>query len=378
MDLATAERLSSAADPKGLSALKKHSNDPVAAKAVAGQFAALLLRNVMQGSDGAALPMAGDGIGGDIVSGLFASTISQTATSGDTLGLADMLFRSLEATQHTAAAGKKANGGAPGTAAPRAHLDPQAPHGHAPVGGFPLKSYWQENGLRPLVPGAGHIGRSGAGGPIGAVAAARTATGPQGTTSSNAPGSTNLSNSSPSPASNDFSSSSTTPGQVRSFIKELRPMLVQAGRQLGVSPRVLLAHAALETGWGHAVVGNNLFGIKADPSWPGAQITTMTHEVEDGQRLAGEASFRAYPSLDASVQDYVALIGGSPRYQSLIGLGDDAAAYGRGLVAGGYATDTDYGRKLEAVAADPSAAAAFAAPSRSERLGLFADQGLLQ
>ncbi len=147
-------------------------------------------------------------------------------------------------------------------------------------------------------------------------------------------------------------------------------MLLEAGRQLGISPRILLAHAALETGWGRAVVGNNLFGIKAGASWQGAQVRTLTHEVEDGERVSREAAFRAYPSLDASVQDYVALIGGNPRYQSLLGLGDDAAAYGRGLIAGGYATDTDYGRKLQAVADD--AAAAFAAASASGRLSLFA------
>jgi flagellar protein FlgJ len=88
-----------------------------------------------------------------------------------------------------------------------------------------------------------------------------------------------------------------------------------------------------------------------------------------------QASFRAYPSLDAAVQDFVALIGNSPRYQSAIGVGDDAAAYARGLLAGGYATDTEYARKLEAVAASPSAAAAFDASSQPARLRLFATQG---
>lgn len=88
------------------------------------------------------------------------------------------------------------------------------------------------------------------------------------------------------------------------------------------------------------------------------------------------AEFRAYPSLDASVQDYVALIGGSSRYQSLIGLGDDVEAYARALIAGGYATDTDYGRKLEAVAAD--AAAAFGTPTGPAHLDLFTTPGSLE
>ena len=101
----------------------------------------------------------------------------------------------------------------------------------------------------------------------------------------------------------------------------------------------------------------------------------MTHEVEAGQMVPRQASFRAYPSLDAAVQDYVALVGGSSRYQAAIGVGDDASAYAKALVAGGYATDNQYAHKLEAIAGSPSAAAAFDAPSQPTRLRLFATQG---
>ena len=97
MDLSTAERLSSATDPKGLAALKSQSSDPAAAKAIAGQFGALLMQGIMQGGDGTAMSVAGDGVGGNVVSALFASTIAQAARSGDKLGLADMLFRAMEA-----------------------------------------------------------------------------------------------------------------------------------------------------------------------------------------------------------------------------------------------------------------------------------------
>jgi hypothetical protein len=43
----------------------------VAAKAVAGQFGALLMQGMMQGGDGQALPIAGDGVGGNVVNALF-------------------------------------------------------------------------------------------------------------------------------------------------------------------------------------------------------------------------------------------------------------------------------------------------------------------
>jgi len=374
LDLTTAERLASASDPKALSALKNRGTDPAAAKAVAGQFAALLMQNVMQGGDGAAMPIAGAGIGGNIVSELFASTISKAAASGDKLGLADMLFRSIEAKQQAAAAGNDGNQ-VPGNSA-ATHTDQRGPRGNAAVGGFPLGPYWHSNGLRPLAAVArnkdsGSPNRGDAGLNATSVAGQSAAALP-----GKAPLPTNGSILSASLTSDASPRSSAPSGQVRSFARQLRPALVEASRQLGVSPRILLAHAALETGWGRSVVGNNLFGIKAGASWPGTEVTTLTHEQEEGERVSRMAAFRAYPSVDASVQDYVALIGGSSRYQGLIGLGDDVRAYARGLIAGGYATDTDYGRKLEAVAAD--AAAAFGTPSQPAPLGLFATPGPIE
>jgi flagellar protein FlgJ len=376
VDLNTAERLISAADPRSLSVLKNQGTDPVAAKAVAGKFTALLVQNIMEGSDGAALPVAGEGMGANIVSGLFANAISQAVASGDKRGLADLLFRSIEAKQGLLGTGDQGNGSAPpGPAGSPALASAASSHGSH---GLSLGPYWLDNGLRPPAAGTTPGSRRptlGASARPNATAAdeARSATTANG--SAPAYGVTPLA----SVAREVLSRPSARPEQVQSFVRQLRPMLIEAGRQLGVSPNILLAHAALETGWGRSVVGNNLFGIKAGASWQGAQVTTLTHELEEGGRVAREAAFRAYPSLDASVQDYVALIGDSPRYQALLGAGDDASAYARGLVAGGYATDNDYGSKLEAIAAEaaaafaalPSAAPAPAAPGYTAHLDLF-------
>jgi peptidoglycan hydrolase FlgJ len=378
VDLATAERMTSVADPRGLSALHKQSSDPAAAKAVAGEFGALLMQGLMQGSDGGAIPMAG-GVGGNIVNSLFANTISQAAMSGDKLGLADVLFRSIEAKQHPATGGSQESQVAalvpqtqqPGTAPPTA--PPSAI-------GFALSPYWQGNGVRPLGSNAtrGHFES-----PNGSVAALP----PIPNTNKVARAASNsdlrpISGSAASPFTNIAGTPNASIGDSRGsgaassagkqyFTEQLGPLLQEAGRQLGVSPRILLAQAALETGWGRSVIGNNVFGIKASSSWQGAQVTTPTHEYEAGQMVAQKASFRAYPTLDAAVQDYVALVAGSGRYRAVIGSGDDAGAYARGLAAGGYATDPEYARKLEAIAAGPSVTAAFAAPNRPTRLSLF-------
>jgi peptidoglycan hydrolase FlgJ len=360
------------ADPKGLSALKKQSNDPAAAKAIAGQFGALLMQGVMQGSDGAAIPMAGGGVGANIVSALFSNTISQVAMSGEKLGLADIIFRSIEAKQSSAA-----GDGKPGQSA-GARPQPQPSETSAPTAapsanGLPLSPYWQGNGLRPIGPSglrarpdpsAAGIAPASNSGKAGAVVS-----------KSDLPPTYGWAVPPPVASADAYASAATPSAQIRSFTEQLGPLLQEAGRQLGVSPRILLAQAALETGWGRSVVGNNVFGIKASPSWQGSELTTMTHEVEAGQMVSRQASFRAYPSLDAAVQDYVALVGSSRRYQAVIGVGDNAAAYAQGLLAGGYATDTEYAHKLEAVAASPSTAAAFDASSQPARLRLFGTQG---
>jgi flagellar protein FlgJ len=372
LDLATAERLTSPADPKGLAALKRQSNDPAAAKAVAGQFGAMLMQGVMQGSDGKSIAMAGEEAGGNIVNALFASTMSQAAMSGDKLGLADLLFRSIEAKQQAAGSGDRA--GEAAAAAPETQRSGAAVAAKpASAEGLPLAPYWQGNGLRPLTANA-ISGRPRASG--GHVAGIMQASDPgkAGFVVSTTDSAATYGWRTPI-ADNDPHDTGATAAQVQSFAQQLAPLLQQAGRQLGVSPRILLAQAALETGWGRSAVGNNVFGIKASASWQGSQVTTMTHEVEAGQIVPRQAAFRAYPSLEAAVQDYVALIANSPRYKAAIGAGEDATAYARGLAAGGYATDGEYGRKLEAIAASSSIPAAFASPSQPGRLRLFATQG---
>jgi flagellar protein FlgJ len=231
--------------------------------------------------------------------------------------------------------------------------------------GFPLSPYWQTGGLRPLGVGAGGRMPGAAAAAtmpnpslplearIAALMAAAAARPP-------APAETGTGASAPSAAAVDRGGGA-TPQQIADFVQRVGPLLQDAGRQLGVSPRILLAQAAIETGWGRSVVGNNLFGIKAGSSWGGAKVSAATHEYENGQLIAIRDDFRAYPSFEASVQDFVALVSGSRRYQSALGAGDDAAGYARALLAGGWATDVTYVHKLEAVAGGRHATAAFAA-----------------
>ena len=142
------------------------------------------------------------------------------------------------------------------------------------------------------------------------------------------------------------------------FINAIRPAATAAAAQLGVDADTIIAHAALETGWGRSVPtgadgkpGFNLFGIKAGGGWQGQATHSGTSEFTNGRMQRVDASFRAYDSPEESVSDYVRLLKGNARYASALGTGSDANAFAQGLAKGGYATDPDYVAKLTAVAA---------------------------
>ncbi|MEX8192245.1 flagellar assembly peptidoglycan hydrolase FlgJ [Comamonas guangdongensis] len=139
----------------------------------------------------------------------------------------------------------------------------------------------------------------------------------------------------------------------QAFLDRIGPWAQQAAQRLGVSARAVMAHAALESGWGQRPVRDaqgldslNLFGIKAQGSWSGASTQAMTTEYEDGQAVQQAQSFRQYASLDATFADYVNLLAHSPRYRSALRTGNDVQAFAGALAAGGYATDPDYAQKL--------------------------------
>ncbi len=138
-----------------------------------------------------------------------------------------------------------------------------------------------------------------------------------------------------------------------SFVRQLLPLARQAGDELGVAPQVLIAQAALETGWGKAVSRHadgsssyNLFNIKADDSWTGKSVVKSTLEFKDGIARREFARFRAYDSFADSFHDYVQFLKGNPRYQSALQVAHHPLQYIKKLQQSGYATDPDYADKI--------------------------------
>jgi flagellar protein FlgJ len=137
------------------------------------------------------------------------------------------------------------------------------------------------------------------------------------------------------------------------FVRQLQPYAEQAARELGIEPKVLLAQAALETGWGRSVRKNNdgsntfnLFNIKADKAWQGKQAQTSTLEFEHGIAKKVKAGFRSYASFQESFKDYVAFIKSNPRYGDALKQVGNGNRYLQELQQAGYATDPNYANKV--------------------------------
>lgn len=140
------------------------------------------------------------------------------------------------------------------------------------------------------------------------------------------------------------------------FVQHLLPLAKQAGERLGVEPEVILAQAALETGWGKHVIkhgdGNsthNLFNIKADKRWQGPHAQIGTLEFRNGQMIKEPAKFRSYESFEHSFDDYVNFLQKNPRYQQALKQTGDAEKFIEAIHDAGYATDPAYADKVKQI-----------------------------
>lgn len=139
------------------------------------------------------------------------------------------------------------------------------------------------------------------------------------------------------------------------FYGRFLPYAQEVSERTGLDPRLVLAQAALETGYGRSAPGMNYFGIKSHGRSGGQ--TLQTSEFEDGRMVSQPASFRGYESPEQSFQDYADFLLSNPRYGgvlSAVGIEDQIAE----MAKSGYATDPQYGAKLANIAGkfDPNAA----------------------
>jgi flagellar protein FlgJ len=139
---------------------------------------------------------------------------------------------------------------------------------------------------------------------------------------------------------------------VEQFVLRLLPAAQRASQASGIPAQLIMAQAALESGWGrreiHTEDGKNsynLFGIKADRSWKGPVAETTTTEYVNGLAQKTRATFRAYGSYEEAFSDYARFLVGNPRYANVRAT-DNPVAAAHDLQRAGYATDPAYGGKL--------------------------------
>jgi flagellar protein FlgJ len=300
-------------DFQALAGLRRRAlqNSPEALRAMAKQFEAYLVQQLVRSGREANL---GDGIfdnkGSSLFQDMFDKQIALAATQGKGLGIADMLVKQLEQAQR-------------GTGNQGISNSTAKSEGTAGQGGVAPPTPQDKTTRLPLSSVA--------------VELARLA--PSASNASEVPAIT--------PVRFD------TP---REFVSAVMPHARSVGAELGVDPRLLVAQAALETGWGKSIIRNsdgtsshNLFNIKAHGGWKGPVASARTTEYENGAKVKIRDGFRSYESFAHSFRDYVAFLRENPRYGEVLQQTVDPAAFAHALQKAGYATDPKYADKILAI-----------------------------
>lgn len=145
---------------------------------------------------------------------------------------------------------------------------------------------------------------------------------------------------------------------VQAFLDKMSGPALVASDESGVPAKLILAQAALETGWGKEKIKTergadsfNVFGIKAGSYWEGPTTNIKTTEYVNGVAQKSVEKFRVYQSYEEAFYDYARLIKNAPRYQGVVNATNEVAA-AHAIQRGGYATDPAYANKLIAVMAN--------------------------
>ncbi len=135
------------------------------------------------------------------------------------------------------------------------------------------------------------------------------------------------------------------PGDSKAFLAQLSLPAQLASQQSGVPHHLILAQAALESGWGQRQIRRengepsyNLFGVKASGNWKGPVTEITTTEYENGEAKKVKAKFRVYSSYLEALSDYVGLLTRNPRYAAVT-TAASAEQGAQALQDAGYATD---------------------------------------
>ncbi|KRM52120.1 muramidase family protein [Ligilactobacillus araffinosus] len=143
---------------------------------------------------------------------------------------------------------------------------------------------------------------------------------------------------------------SSYPENVQSFLNTIGPVAQQVAQENGIYASVMIAQAALESGWGNSALsteGHNLFGVKWNGT--GNYVTMPTQEYYGGQWHTIYAKFQSYNSYYDSLTGYAQLIKNNFPNSTRANAATPqiAAANLKYGVYGSYATDPNYANLLD-------------------------------
>ena len=148
---------------------------------------------------------------------------------------------------------------------------------------------------------------------------------------------------------------SSYPENVQSFLNTIGPVAQQVAQENGIYASVMIAQAALESGWGNSALstqGHNLFGVKWNGT--GNYVTMPTQEYYGGQWHTINAKFQSYNSYYDSLIGYAQLIKNNFPNSTRANAATPqiAAANLKYGVYGSYATDPNYANSLDRMISD--------------------------
>ena len=128
----------------------------------------------------------------------------------------------------------------------------------------------------------------------------------------------------------------------KAYINQYKDIAMKEMKRTGVPASITLAQAIVESSSGESNLAkkfNNHFGIKCKIEWKGE----TTYQDDD----AKQECFRVYPNAESSFRDHSDFLKNRPNYASLFELDPvDDTAWANGLKKAGYATASDYPKKL--------------------------------
>ena len=126
------------------------------------------------------------------------------------------------------------------------------------------------------------------------------------------------------------------------YIDQFKDIAVSEMKLTGIPASITLAQGIIESNSGESNLAlnyKNHFGIKCKSDWKGE----TTYQDDD----AKQECFRVYPNSNASFIDHSNFLKGRPNYAPLFELDPvDDSAWAYGLKKAGYATASDYPKKL--------------------------------